>query len=314
MDSSLDAPIALVRAIHFAAAIVVFGQFAFLFAVSPGRHAPPHFFRTTASALAVTLASALVWLSLEAVAMSGLPAREALSMGMLAVVATQTQYGNLWLIRMLLYICLTGLVAALHGTDDRQPPFAAALIAGVLAGLALAALAGMGHAGASQGVERAFRLAADAAHLLAAGAWLGALLPLIGVLGAPDATAPVNPLRRAALATQRFSILGVASVLIILISGIVNAAYTLMSAAALVTSQYGWLLLVKVGIFAIIIAIAAINRFSLTPKLVSAAYGSGEQRAIVYRLRRNAITECVLGFAIVAIVGKLGITLPGGHG
>lgn len=314
MPSSLDAPIALVRAIHFAAAIVLFGQFAFLLAVSPGRQAPPHFFRTTAWALAVTLASAVAWLALEAVAMSGLPAREALSMGTLAVVATQTQYGKLWLFRMLLYGGLIALVAALRGTDDRQPPFAEALIAGVLAGFALAALAGMGHAGASQGFARALHLAADAVHLLAAGAWLGALLPLIGVLGGVSDTVRRNAPHLAVHATQRFSVLGVASMTVVVLSGIINAGYTLMTPAALVTSQYGWLLLAKIGVFATIIGFAAINRFSLTPKFVSAAYGSGEQDLLARRLRRNAISECLLGFGIVAIIGKLGITLPGAHG
>jgi hypothetical protein len=43
------------------------------------------------------------------------------------------------------------------------------------------------------------------------------------------------------------------------------------------------------------------------PRLLAA----GE--APLRRLRRNAIAECVLGFAIVAIVGQLGITVPGPH-
>lgn len=233
-------------------------------------------------------------------------------MGTLAVVATQTQFGRVWLARMLLYASLVAVVAACRRTDDRQPPLAVASVGGALSGIALAALAGMGHAGDGHGFERALHMGADAAHLLAASAWLGALLPLIGVLGT-HAAAGDNALPRAALATQRFSVLGVVSMLVILASGIINAGYTLMSLSALVTSQYGWLLLAKVGIFTLIIAIAAINRFSLTPRLVAAAHGSGDHQMILRSLRRNAVAECLLGFGIIAIVAKLGITLPGPH-
>ena len=48
----------------------------------------------------------------------------------------------------------------------------------MLAGAALAMQGGMGHAGATGGTVGVVLLVSEALHLLAAGAWLGGLLPL----------------------------------------------------------------------------------------------------------------------------------------
>ena len=101
-------------------------------------------------------------------------------------------------------------------------------------------------------------------------------------------------------ATLRFSVLGLASVATLMITGLVNAFYLVGSVAALLGTDYGRLLAVKVALFVVMVAIAAINRFRLTPELVP------ELR----RLRRNAVVEIVLGAVIIAIVAKLGVTPP----
>jgi len=54
------------------------------------------------------------------------------------------------------------------------PPIAPKIAGTLLAGCYLATLAYAGHAAAGQGGDRYVRIGADAAHLLAAGAWLGA--------------------------------------------------------------------------------------------------------------------------------------------
>ncbi|HZE59692.1 MAG TPA: copper homeostasis membrane protein CopD [Burkholderiales bacterium] len=283
--------IAAVRAIHFGAAIVLFGQFVFLWAVSPDREPPAHFRRTALWCAALVLASAVAWLALEAGAMSGLAPSEALSASTLGVVATQTLFGRVWVARVLLAGTLL-LMALMRG----RPPAAAG---GILAGLLLATIAGTGHAVGGQGVDRWVRVCADGLHLLSAGAWLGALVPLLGILRRSSALA--------VRAAERFSTLGVASIAAIALSGMINAYYTVPDAAALVHTQYGRLLIAKISLFLLIVILAVINRSLLLPRL--AASGAASSRS----LRRNAIVECLLGFGIVAVAGELGITMPALH-
>jgi putative copper resistance protein D len=289
MAAAPDLPLAIVRAVHFAAAIVLFGQFAFALFVSPDARAASDFRRVAAWSLAAFLASAAAWLALEAISMSGLPPREALSAATLGTVVTQTQFGRVWSARVVVALVLIGFL--------KKPRL---LIGGAASALMLVALAAMGHGGSGRGAGGWIHLAADGAHLLAAGAWLGALLPLVRALGEREASF-------AAAATRRFSTLGVASMAILLASGTVNACYMVATPGELVDSAYGRWLLAKLALFVAILAIAAINRQRLTPALVAATPGAASA------LRRNAIVECALGFAIVAIVGQLGITMPASH-
>jgi len=293
-DAMLAAVLPLVRAIHFAASILLFGQFAFVLLVARGGATPPGFRRVVGWSLAALLASALAWIALEAISMSGLPASEALSAATLGAVATQTQFGRVSLARMLACLALVALAA--------RPRQSRSILGAALSAFVLAALAGMGHGGDGRGFAGWAHLAIDATHLLAAGAWLGSLVPLVFLLRAKN-----DDIRKAAQVTQRFSTLGVWSVAVILGSGIANTCFMLSHAGALFDSAYGELLLVKVALFAAIVAFAAVNRQRLSPRLRE---GDANAR---HALGRNAVVECVLGFAIVAIVGQLGITVPAAH-
>jgi uncharacterized cupredoxin-like copper-binding protein len=150
-------------------------------------------------------------------------------------------------------------------------------------------------------------LCADALHLLAAGAWLGALVPLVSLLWRSSRNASAPSLRVTAQATRRFSTLGIAAVAALLLSGVVNATYAIPDVSALFESQYGRLLLAKVALFVLIVCFAARNRLVLTPRL------SGGSAPALRELRRNALAEAALGFAIIAVVGKLGMTVPAIH-
>jgi putative copper resistance protein D len=232
--------------------------------------------------------------------MSGLPAKEALAPDVLGTVLWQTQFGRLWLARMVACVALLGVLAAARG--------AGLLASGTaLSALLLVALAGMGHGGSGRGLAGALHLGIDAAHLAAAGAWLGALVPLILVIR--GAARGSEARRRFAVeATKRFSTLGVASMAVIVASGVANSCYMLPSVSALVATPYGRWLYLKIALFLVIFFIAATNRLQVTPRLSGAPQDAGP----AFRdLTRNALAECGLGFAIVAIVGQLGVTVPG---
>jgi copper resistance protein D len=181
--------------------------------------------------------------------------------------------------------------------------------AGVCAALFLVSVAGCGHATAQSGAARLAHLAADGIHLLAAGAWIGALPPFVAFLGECLRDAGPRGVAAASGAANRFSFLGMASSGAIVLSGLVNATFTVGHVAVLTGSDYGRLLLAKVALFAVILVVAAVNRVVLTPRIAHATDYTGQVRA-VRQLRRNALLEMALAFIIVAIVGRLGITMP----
>ena len=289
--------LAAVRTVHFGAVIVLFGQFAYAWAVAPHREAPPAFRAMTAWSAALIVATGIAWLALEAIGMSGLPPAEALAPGTIAVVVAQTLFGRVWLVRMALAAAIAVALWRLAGSPRDERHGATFTCASILSLLLLLSLAPSGHAAGGRGVDGALRLCADGLHLLCAGAWLGGLVPLIAALRPGSQGDDAARLA----ATRRFSTLGIASVAAILLSGIVNAAYTVDDFSTTLDTRYGELLVTKVAVFAVIVGFAAVNRMVLMP------------RAGLRALQRNAIAECVLGFCIIAIVGELGITIPAAH-
>ena len=281
--------LAAVRALHFACALLLFGQCVYALDVSPDREPGPGFRPITAWCTAGAFTAALAWLLLELPRMTGLPFAQAAQPETLRTLLTETQFGKLELARLAL---LAAFAATLAG---RARPATGAVIAALI----LVTISGSGHAAAGRGAGGLVRLAVDGLHILAAGAWLGALLPLILLLrqGSRDASAT----RTAALATARFSTLGIVCMAVLLFSGVANAVYTIRPISIALESEYGWLLALKVALFALIVGIAAVNRTILMP------------RSRLERLTRNALVEFVLGLAIVTVVGILGVTEPPMH-
>ena len=101
--------------------------------------------------------------------------------------------------------------------------------------------------------------------------------------------------------------MGLASVSALALSGLANAWYLVGDVPALFGTDYGRLLLAKLVLFAAMAALAAVNRWRLTPRL-----GPFDQRPLRL-LWRNAVLETLAGIAVVTIVGALGITVPATH-
>ena len=308
---AMEAWLTAIRALHFTSVILAFGQFAFASVVSPDGRLPPRFGAITAASAAVALVTALAWLAIEAGNMSGLAMREALDAGTMAIVLERTQFGHVWIARAALLLILCVTLAVMRFADADAGRAARAIGAGS-ALLLLAALAGAGHAAGEAGAAGFAHLCADGAHVIAAGAWLGALLPFALLLRACAAAQTSEAHAAAASAALRFSALGQACVGVLLLTGIVNACYLLPDLHALFTSRYGLELVAKLGIFVVIVLIAAFNRMWLVPPLASGPPAGRD--AAVRALVRNASAEMALGLAIVAIVANLGITMPPMHG
>jgi copper resistance protein D len=80
--------------------------------------------------------------------------------------------------------------------------------------------------------------------------------------------------------TRRFSTLGIVSVGVLVATGIINSWVLVGSVPALVGTDYGRLLLVKVALFFVMMAIAGVNRLRLTPRLVQAPSAAVAENAL----------------------------------
>ena len=321
MGTSLDDPLIYARAIHFAATLLVAGVVFFaVFIAAPawcggaGNGAVAIKVRARLAViawigLALAAISGAAWLVVTAAAMSGLPAAQVFGDGVLWTVLSQTVFGRDWLVRFVLACALAATLPSLLSPRDHKTPWieaAAAVLAAAFAG----ALAWSGHAAGGLGGEAIIHPAADVLHLIAAAAWVGALLPLIVLLAATGADDP--SLTIAGTATERFSNLGIASVCTLLVTGMVNTYYLVGSAPAFTSTDYGRLLLAKIVLFLAMVAIAAVNRSQLTPQLLQQGSIAASRDAL-HRLRRNAAIEVLAGAMVIAIVAALGTMPPAIH-
>jgi copper resistance protein D len=301
----------VVRAIHFAATAVTAGSLVFRTVVAEpvlrseqaaAKLLQTQTLRIARIALAITIGSAVLWLLIQAAAISGQSFNQAMTSDVLLTVVNQTRFGLVFEIRIVLAIILAGCLAYDRLPQARWLALAAAL------GLT-AAIAWTGHAGATAGEAGILHLAADVLHLIAAAAWLGGLVSLAQLLG--EARREPAHASFAREVTRRFSVLGIAAVGTLLLTGIVNAWILVGSITALFVTGYGQLLMLKIGLFVIMLAFAAVNRFWLTPQLVA---GQREPQPDPLRqLARNSTIEIALGLAIYAVVGVLGTLHPAIH-
>jgi putative copper export protein/mono/diheme cytochrome c family protein len=258
------------------------------------------------SSLAVFFVSAIAWLLLVAAEVSGQSFDDIFASGAVATLLTSTRFGHVWIVRVTLALILS--VYLLRAKPDTQPFSRPGCTATALAAALLGALALAGHGGATPGTAGVVHLIADVAHAIAAGVWVGGLLPFALLLAAARRAGDTPALGVARDATRRFSNLGLASVATLLATGIVNTIFLAGSVPALLGTNYGQLLLLKITLFLAMVVIAAVNRLKLTPEL-----SAGPAAPALRRLQRNALVEAALGLIIIGIVGALGSIPPGLH-
>ena len=267
---AMNALLASARAVHFAATMWLFGELVFTCVLSawrgrdaptgPGaalyRRLPP----VARCSIAIGIVSAFAWLAAAAATMSGAPLPQAIEPQILGSVFVGTLFGKVWLARIGLAWVLLVVLWPRNGRGGWRLAFST-----IVAGVYLAALAWTGHAAAAEGSWRDAQLVSDVVHLISAGAWLGALPALVYLLG----TKP--PIEDATWATRRFSTIAIACVIALVLSGVGNSWFLVGSVPALFGTIYGALLLAKLGLLAVMLSLAAVNRLVLTPRLAAGA-------------------------------------------
>jgi putative copper resistance protein D len=303
----LEAGLVGARFIHFACTIVLFGGTLFDLYSGLPRIRSERLVRLLPAVLFVaaigSLLTGLAWFLFTVRNRSG-SLVDALDLETQWSVLSDTGFGQVWAARvvvMLLIVVLFGLCGA-SILGRRLSIFLA-----VLAATLLASLAGVGHTQVDDGVPAIVHVTSDAVHLLAAGALLGGLLPLGMVVASCRAKQPSYD--DAVFVLSRFSGMAYLAVAALVASGAINGVFLIGSWSGLVGTSYGELLLSILGLFGLMLFLAALNRFWLIPALAKPPT-AGESDRVLARLRHHILAEQILGVLIMGIVSLLGTLAP----
>lgn len=292
------------RLAQFAGAMLLFGSPVFFLRNFDGRTDPPHWTRRLLGFGVLLLLTGGGAFALAQTALMVGEAAAAFRPADIASVLADTQLGRGLSVRLAL-AAAAGLVLMLPlGARARWSTLA-------LLGAAIAAsFAWTGHGAATEGAGRPVHLAADVLHLLAAGLWLGALPPLLLLVRrAQRSESSADEARFAHDALHGFSGVGTLAVTLLVATGLVNAWFLVGPdrIGALAETLYGQLLLVKLALVALMLALAAANRFRLTPALGRRLAGPDQALAA---LRRSVAVETAAGLLVLAAVAWLGTLAP----
>ena len=213
--------------------------------------------------------------------------------------------GAAWTARVAALLLMLVSTATLRGTKTLA-------VAGTATGaIALASLAWTGHGNSSEDAWSPVHLAADVLHLLAAGAWLGALVGLWAMVARSARSATPTQVSRTQAALSGFAVIGSVIVGLIVVSGLVNSwtVIGLANVPSLLTTLYGGLFLAKLAAFVAMLVLATANRFRLTPALERAV---GQPSQQLSALHTSLIVETSAAVAIFALVAWLGLLAPPG--
>jgi copper transport protein len=216
-----------------------------------------------------------------------------------------TRFGEVWGLRVLAFALLAGVVAL--ALRRRGPRVALAVGAVPLAFLAVApALAG--HASTQSPV--ALLVALDVGHVLAMSAWIGGLgLTLFALPAATRRLAALERTRLLAAALLRFSPLALGCVAVLLVTGTIQAIEHVGSWDALLHTGFGRAVLAKVGLIAALIALGAVNRRRVLPRLRALAAEGTAPSGAGHLLRRTLRAEVALVLAVLGVTAAL-VSLP----
>jgi putative copper export protein/mono/diheme cytochrome c family protein len=310
---------ALMRGLHLAAMLSLLGAAGFVAWILPAAGPSPEglcrrLIRVCWASGVVALLAGLAWFTLQAAAIAD--AGNATEIwAALAPVAQHTRYGGTLMVRLalLLFATLAAMTAQppaviVRYDPDVQPrergrliPQATAVtLTIILVAIALALQGVIGHAGATGGAIGNSLVLSEALHLLAAGLWLGALLPLWMSLR-------VLPPAAAAAVCHRFSPIGLACVLVLAGTGFAQGLELIGSLPALFGTHYGHIALVKIALFLLALLLAAVNRLWLSDRL---AVGGTDARR---HLLGSVAVESAIGLAIITAAALLASSVPSMH-
>jgi len=264
--------------------------------------------------VALLFIAAVFWFWATAADMGGTSLDEALDYETWSPVLFQTRFGLVCEIRLGLFALLAALAwnYCRAIVSPHRPPRAIEAFISLVAAALLASVAWTGHAGAATGTAFPWTLIADSLHLLAGTVWPAGLLFFSWILSSCLAREAPAAAPLAVAIARRFSAVSLIAVIVLALTGTVEACFIVRSFGALVTTLYGRVLCIKLAVFTAMLALAAWNRFRLLPRLNLGNNETESTRStlILRQLRRFVRIEWALAAGIIAIVALLGTLAP----
>jgi putative copper resistance protein D len=302
------------RLLQFASVLVLFGSSLFyLYGFNAGAAAPPRRWadHILLFACLVALFATIMWVMAETALLTD-DAANAIDPAWLWSIMWGTRIGRVHILRIVF------LLVSLLTLWFLSPPRTRWTAQAITGGLLVASFAWSGHGVRDEGLAGVIHAGTDVLHLLTAGAWIGALLPLsILILFSfrrqtrDDAIITYEGL-------ESFSGIGLTIVAVIVLTGVVNSWFLigLERWRMLFTTPYGLTLVFKLALFGLMLLLAAGNRFFLSPRLgfVVGSHATGTDptglKVALVWLRRSVVTETVLALLVLAAVAFLGTLEP----
>jgi copper resistance protein D len=284
----------LCRFVFDASALFLWGSAAYLWllvpeALSGGIWARLRLWRLGAVGLIVLATAALLPVRS---AMLGDGWADGLDVGVMLSVLTGTSVGTAWLWQAVFAV----LLLAVTCLPLRRKIAATAVVSGLL----LCGLALTGHAAMNSGAVRILHRANDMVHVLAGGAWLGALVPVVMVLSRLGDRAHGA---EALTALIRFSRAGHVAVALVILSGVANSLLIIGGLPFDWSVSYQRLLCLKIGLVLLMVLIAVFNRYRLVPRM-------GRSRQAARALVAGTVAEVVFAVGVIALVAWFGTLEP----
>ena len=221
-------------------------------------------------------------------------------------IVLKTRVGHLWVVRFLLAILLLLIVLRLKYLNRVQWHY---VLLAFAAALPLVAGSLVSHAGAE---EISFvSVAPYTLHILLAGAWFGVLPAIIYMIREAFKNSQTGAVVLYADFLKQFSTLALPVMILLLMTGWMAADRMIGNYYhTLVSSQYGWLLNIKLLILSVILWIAYRIRAIWLPLFIR---GDEHTGIAINQLRKWVGIEFSLALILVLVASLLANTLPGKH-
>lgn len=336
IDLQLLPPI-IVRYLGFVSLTMLVGGFGFVCLILPPgllsregyRILDRHLGRVQAGSILIVLLTSIADLILRTLTMSG-GGPAALGVA-LPMVLRHTHFGTVWLVR----IALLGLLAAAWWLrmQGASAPSGFAWISFLVACFVALTTTLSGHAADWGNVT--IPVLVDWVHLIAISIWIGGLFTFGFILKRSLAAPGMEEMVRALSPIARlFSRIAAGCVAVFLTTGLYSSWLQVGSLSSLVAGPYGWTLLVKLAVVALILMTAVINRTYFLTRLragpiergqpvygaprrgggsLKSAHETGDDRRIRYRFSRFVRLEWVMVMVTLACSALLTQLMPARH-
>ena len=222
--------------------------------------------------------------------------------------AIQTNFGSIWLIRMVITIILLGIW---FGLDRKKNLTKKSQIVMLIAMLALIGTSSLIGHGAASGETPALIL--DYIHNLVAAVWIGGIFYFVfTLLPTLSQLKEINREKMSLALIPRFSIAFVISIGVVIITGPILMWFLESDVGLITDSVYGQLIILKIVIAAIMISLGGFFQFRVQK---NGERNFQSQKINVHRkLKRSLKVDAVLGIILLGVVALLtNGTLPAGE-